>query len=184
MNPTRPPRSQRREDSAAPTGATRRRPVRATNGAPKVRQLVTDSRRSEELLHQVVNSLSPIVHRVVDGFMDSLQSAGEGVLPIVLMLQPELSTHGVAESDVEFARRGRRQSAAEKRFFRTIEAAIRDALGTILDRAAHAAISGGCAGSHGRRERKDKTVMAVGGRISPRKATTASSSSRLPRNAE
>jgi hypothetical protein len=115
--------------------------------------------------------------------MDSLQSAGEGVLPIVLMLQPELSTRGIAESDAEFARRGRRQSAAEKRFFRTIEVALRDALGAILDRAAHAAITGN-AGLRGRRERKDKTVMAVGGRISPRKATTASSSSRLPRNAE
>jgi hypothetical protein len=98
--------------------------------------------------------------------MDSLQSAGEGVLPIVLALQPELSTLDIPESDAEFARRERCQSAAERRFFRTIEAALRDALGTILARAAHAAINSGAA-LRRRRESKDKTVMAAGGRTSP-----------------
>jgi hypothetical protein len=124
---------------------------------------------SKEPARQLLNVLSPIVHQVVEGFMDLLQSTGEGVLPIVLVLQPELSTSGIAESDAEFVRRGRRQSTAEKRFFRTIEAALRDAMGTILDRAAHAAVRGG-AGLRRRREIKDKTVMAAGGRTSPRKA--------------
>jgi hypothetical protein len=101
--------------------------------------------------------------------MHSLQSTGEGVLPIVLTLQPELSTRGLAESDAEFARRGRRQTLAEKRFFRSIETALRDAMGGILDRAAHAAMNGDEA-LNGGRQRKDKTVMAAGGRTSSRKA--------------
>jgi hypothetical protein len=116
-----------------------------------------------------LNALSPIIHQVVEGFMDSLQSAGEGVLPIVLALRPELSTRGVRESDAEFVRRERRQSAAEKQFFRTMEAAIREAIGIVLVRAAHAALSSG-AGLPRRREPKDKTDMAAGGRTSPRKA--------------
>jgi hypothetical protein len=124
---------------------------------------------SKEPARQLLNALSPIVHQVLEGFMDSLQSTGEGVLPIVLVLQPELSTCGIPESDAEFARRGRRQAAAEERFFRTIEAALRNALGTILDRAAYAAISSGD-GLRKRRETKDKTVMAAGGRTSTRKA--------------
>jgi hypothetical protein len=118
-----------------------------------------------------VSALSPIVRHVVEGFIDSLQSTGEGVLPIVLMLQPELSTRGIAENDAEFARRERRQSTAEKWFFRTIEAALRDAIGTILDRAAYAAVSGG-AGLR-RRRVKDNTVMAAGGRTSLRNGTSA-----------
>jgi hypothetical protein len=88
--------------------------------------------------------------------MDSLKSDGEGVLPIVLALQPDLSTNGIPESDAEFARRDSRQSAAERRFFRTIEATLRDALETILDRAARAAMRK-IAG-------KDRNLMAAGGR--------------------
>jgi hypothetical protein len=71
--------------------------------------------------------------------MDSLRSTGEGVLPIVLALRPELSMRGVAESDREFARRGRRQSAAEKQFFRTIEPDLREALTSVLGDAVRAA---------------------------------------------
>jgi hypothetical protein len=88
--------------------------------------------------------------------MDSLQSTGEGVLPIILALQPDLSTLGIPESDAEFTRRERRQTAAEKRFFRTIDAALRHAMETILNSAAHAAVS--------RRAGKDKPSMAAGGR--------------------
>lgn len=170
MNPSHPPQSQRREARPAQAETALQRPVRTTNGVPTVSSRIDNALLSTEPAHAVANVLSPIVHQVVEGFMDSLRSAGEGVLPIVLVLQPELSTNGVAESDAEFARRGRRQSVAERRFFRSIEVALRDALGTILDRAAHAAIGDGNAGLRGRRERKDKTVMAAGGRISPRKA--------------
>jgi hypothetical protein len=88
--------------------------------------------------------------------MDSLKSDGEGVLPIVLALQPDLSTIRIPETDAEFARRERRQSAAERRFFRTIEATLRDALETILDRAAHAEMR--------RRAGKQRNLMAAGGR--------------------
>jgi len=92
-------------------------------------------------------ALSSTIRHVVDGCIDSLQSNGEGVLPILLVLQPDLSTRGIPESDAEFARRGRRQSAAERRFFRTIEAALRESLGTILEHAAleHAARAAGSA---------------------------------------
>jgi hypothetical protein len=103
-----------------------------------------------------LDTLSLLVHQVVEGFMDSLESTGEGVLPIVLALQPELSTDGIPESDAEFTRRERRKTGAEIRFFRTIEAALRDAMQTILDRAAHAAMR--------RRAGKDRNVMAAGGR--------------------
>jgi hypothetical protein len=140
------------------------RPVQVKNGR-------RNAVRSKEPARQSLNALPRIVHQVVEGFVESMQSNGEGVLPIVLVLQPELSTRGIPESDAEFARRGRRQSAAEKRFFRTIEPALRDALGTILDRAAHAAISSGDGlRKRKRRETKDKTVMAAGGRTSTRKA--------------
>jgi hypothetical protein len=163
MNPTRCARSLNQEaNGAAQTDTTRRHPVQATKGGRKVS-------RTKQPNRQLGKALSPIVHQVVEGFMDSLQSTGEGVLPIVLILRPELSTLGIPESDAEFARRGRRQTAAEKRFFRTIEAALRDAMGTILDHAAHAAISGRD-GLRKRRETKDKTVMAAGGRTSTRKA--------------
>jgi hypothetical protein len=162
MNPTRPTQSQRKA-STAPTGAAHLRPVQAENGR-------RNDVRSKEPARQSLNALPRIVHQVVEGFVESMQSTGEGVLPIVLVLRPELSTRGIPESDAEFARRGRRQSAAEKRFFRTVEAALRDALGTILDRAAHAAISSSGDGLRKRRETKDKPVMAAGGRTSTRKA--------------
>ena len=169
MNPTRPSRSHSRQTSAALTSTTRRRPIQATDRMRRIRKPIVEAVGSKVPARQFLNALSPIVHEVVDGFMDSLQSTGEGVLPIVLVLQPELSTRGIAESDAEFARRGRRQSAAEKRFFRTIEVALRDAMGTILGRAALAVVSGG-AGLRRRRENKGETVMAAGGRTSPRKA--------------
>jgi hypothetical protein len=163
MNRTRTARSLNREaNAAAPTETTHRLPAQATG-------VGRNGLRSNEPARQSLEALPSTVHQVVEGFIDSLQSTGEGVLPIVLILQPELSTCGIPESDAEIARRGRRQSAAEKRFFRTIEPALRDALGTILDRAAHAAISSGD-GLRKRRETKDKTVMAAGGRTSTRKA--------------
>src|SRR4051794_14506141 len=96
MNPM-PTRSQNREPGRATSTETIRRHVQATD------------RHSKQPERRPTHALSPIVHQVVEGFMDSLQSTGEGVLPIVLLLQPELSTHGIAESDAEFARRGRRQ---------------------------------------------------------------------------
>jgi hypothetical protein len=111
--------------------------------------------------------------------MHSLQSSGEGVTPIVLMLQPELSARGVAEYD-EFARRGRLQNVAEKQFVRIIEVALGDAIEAILDRAAHAAMSGDAA-LNGGRQGKDKTVMAAGGPNLIPKGTTASTSCHLPR---
>jgi hypothetical protein len=80
-----------------------------------------------------------IIAAVVDEYMDSLRSTGEGALPIVLALRPELSMRGVPESDGEFARRGRRQNAAETRFFRAIEPDLRQALTTILGDAVRAA---------------------------------------------
>lgn len=159
MNPNRPAQSQSRKAiGAAPTRAAQRRPVHAKDGG-------RSAARSKQLARRSLNAISPIVHQVVEGFMDSLQSTGEGVLPIVLALQPELSTLGIPESDAEFARRERRQSAAEKRFFKTIEATLRDAIGTILGRAAHAAISSGD-GLRRRRESKEKNIMAAGGRTS------------------
>jgi hypothetical protein len=69
------------------------------------------------------NPLSPVIQGVVAGLMDTLQSTGEGTLPLLLAIHPELSTENVAESDPEFVRRERLQSAAETRFFRTIEPA-------------------------------------------------------------
>ena len=156
------PTQSQKKVKAAPTGAGHLRPVQAKNGG-------RNAARSKKPARQSFDAVPRIVHRVVEGFMESLQSTGEGVLPIVLMLRPELSTLGIPESDAEFARRGRRQTAAEKRFFKTIETVLRDALGTILDRAAHAAISSRD-GLRKRRETKDKTVMAAGGRTSTRKA--------------
>jgi hypothetical protein len=64
--------------------------------------------------------------------MDTLQSTGEGTLPLLLAIHPELSTENVAEHDPEFVRRERLQSAAETRFFRTIEPALRGALTHVL----------------------------------------------------
>jgi hypothetical protein len=95
--------------------------------------------RASGAFHQDPDNLASIIAAVVDGFMDSLLSTGEGVLPIVLALRPELSMRGIAESDSEFARRGRRQSAAEKQFFRTIEPDLRQALTSILGDAVRAA---------------------------------------------
>src|SRR4051794_20587378 len=111
MNSIHPVRSQSREvRGATQTETTHRHPVQAADGR-------RNAVRSKEPARQSLKALSPVVHQVVEGFMDSLQSTGEGVLPIVLMLRPELSTLGIPEGDAEFARRGRRQTAAEKRFF-------------------------------------------------------------------
>lgn len=162
MNPSSARSQETKVRGAAQVRITHPRRVQATRAARK-------TVRSKDAARQSVNALSPVVHEVVEGFMDSLRSNGEGVLPIVLALQPELSTRGIAESDTEFAVRERRQSAAEKRFFRTIEAALRDAMGTILNCAARAAIKGGTE-LRRRRSAKDKTVMAADGRTSARKA--------------
>src|SRR5258706_119132 len=77
-------------------------------------------------------SLSPVIRSVVADFVDSLRSTGEGALPLVLTIRPELSTQDIAEDDPEFARRERLQSAAERRFFRAIEPALRAALIRVL----------------------------------------------------
>jgi len=82
------------------------------------------------------NSLSPVIRSVVAGFVDSLRSTGEGALPLVLAIRPELSTQDIAEDGPEFARRERLQSAAERRFFKTIEPALRAALIRVLTPAA------------------------------------------------
>lgn len=84
-------------------------------------------------------NISGVIAAVVDGFIDSLQSNGEGVLPVVLALRPQLSMRGIAESDAKFARLGRRQSAAEQQFFRTIEPKLREVLTSILGDAVRAA---------------------------------------------
>jgi hypothetical protein len=69
--------------------------------------------------------------------MDSLRSMGEGALPLVLAIRPELSTQDIAEDDPQFARRERLQGAAERRFFKTIEPPLRAALVRVLTSAAH-----------------------------------------------
>lgn len=94
--------------------------------------------RASSAFHAEPMNMPGVIAAVVDGFIDSLQSNGEGVLPIVLALRPQLSMRGIAESDVEFARRGRRQSAAERQFFGTIEAELRQALTRILSDAVRA----------------------------------------------
>jgi hypothetical protein len=147
MNPT-PTRSQNRAPGRATSTETIRHHVEATDREPDVQS-------SKQPRRQRMKALTPVVHQVVDGFIDSLKSDGEGVLPIVLALQPGLSTIGILESDAEFARRGRRQSAAERRFFRTIEATLRDALERILDGAARAAM-------RRRKSKERKNLMAAG----------------------
>jgi len=82
------------------------------------------------------SNLSPIIRGVVADFIDSLGSIGEGALPLVLAIRPELSTQDIAEDGQEFARRERLQSAAERRFFKTIEPALRAALFRVLTSAA------------------------------------------------
>jgi hypothetical protein len=82
------------------------------------------------------NSLSPVIRSVVADFVESLRSTGEGALPLVLAIRPELSTQDIAEEGPEFARRERLQSAAERRFFKTIEPLLRAALARVLTSAA------------------------------------------------
>jgi hypothetical protein len=83
--------------------------------------------------------MSAVITAVVDDYIDSLRTTGEGVLPIALALRPQLSMRGIAEGDAEFARRGRRQTAAEQQFFRAIEPELRQALTSILSNAVRAA---------------------------------------------
>jgi hypothetical protein len=81
-------------------------------------------------------NLAPVIRSVVAGFVDSLRSTGEGALPLVLAIRPELSTQDIAEGGQEFARRERLLSAAERRFFKTIEPPLREALVRVLTWAA------------------------------------------------
>jgi hypothetical protein len=82
------------------------------------------------------NSLSPVIRSVVADFVHSLRSTGEGALPLVLAICPELSTQDIAEDGPDFARRERLQSAAERRFFKRIEPPLRAALVRLLTSAA------------------------------------------------
>jgi hypothetical protein len=85
---------------------------------------------------QASSNISAVIEGVVAGFLDSLRSTGEGTLPLILAIRPELSTQDIAEDDPEFARCERLQSAAERRFFKTIEPALRAALVRVLTSAA------------------------------------------------
>jgi len=77
-------------------------------------------------------NISAVIEGVATEFLDSLRFTGEGTLPLILALRPELSTQGIAEDDPEFVRRERLQSAAERRFFKKIEPALRGALTHVL----------------------------------------------------
>jgi hypothetical protein len=81
-------------------------------------------------------NLSRIIRSVVADFVDSLRSTGEGALPLVLAIRPELSTQDIPETGPEFGRRERLLSAAERRFFKTIEPSLREALVRVLTSAA------------------------------------------------
>ncbi len=81
-------------------------------------------------------NLSPVIRSVVADFVDSLRSTGEGALPLVLAIRPELSTQEIPENGREFVRRVRLLSAAERRFFKTIEPPLRVALVRVLTSAA------------------------------------------------
>jgi hypothetical protein len=72
------------------------------------------------------------VRQVVDGLIAQMRSEGEGVLPIVLALRPELLAAGVSENDPSFDRFGRQQSAAESRFFKRVEPSLRKAITAVL----------------------------------------------------
>jgi len=79
-----------------------------------------------------MKGLSNIVSGVVDGLVAQMQSGGEGLLPLVLALNPHLGADGLDEADPEFDRRGRAQSAAERRFFRQVKPALRNAITAVL----------------------------------------------------
>ena len=81
---------------------------------------------------QASGNISAVIEGVAAGFLDSLRSTGEGTLPLILAIRPELSTQDIAEDDPEFVRRERLQSAAERRFFKTIEPALRCVLTHVL----------------------------------------------------
>jgi hypothetical protein len=81
---------------------------------------------------QASGDISAIIEGVATGFLDSLRFMGEGTLPLILAIRPELSTQDIAEDDPEFVRRERLQSAAERRFFKAIEPALRSALRHVL----------------------------------------------------
>lgn len=81
---------------------------------------------------RVSTNLSPVIRSVVANFVDSLRSTGEGALPLVLAIRPELSTQDIPENGPEFARRELLLSAAERHFFKTIEPSLRAALVRVL----------------------------------------------------
>jgi len=85
---------------------------------------------------RVSTNLSPVIRSVVADFVDSLRSTGEGALPLVLAIRPELSAQDIAEDSPEFARRERLLSAAERRFFKMMEPTLRVALVRVLTSAA------------------------------------------------
>jgi hypothetical protein len=113
------------------TGSRHPRPrPRSANSADRMSRSGSGRRAS--------NTLSPVIRSVVAGFLDSLRSTGAGALPLVLAIRPELSTQDIAEDGPEFARRERLLSAAERRFFKTIEPPLRAALVRVLISAARA----------------------------------------------
>ena len=68
----------------------------------------------------------------MNGLIEQMRSDGEGVLPIVLALHPELLATRVGENDAAFDYIGRQQSAAELRFFRQIEPSLRKVITAVL----------------------------------------------------
>lgn len=118
-----------RNGSASRSGSRRPRPgQRSANLGERVFRGRAGKRASD--------SLSPVIRSVVADFVDSLRSTGEGALPLVLAIRPELSTQDLAEDGPEFARRERLLSAAERRFFKTIVPPLRAALVRVLTSAA------------------------------------------------
>jgi hypothetical protein len=123
------PTTTRNGGSASRSGSRRPRPrQRSGNLAAEVSR--------DRAGKRVSNSLSPVIRSVVADFVDSLRSTGEGALPLVLAISPDLSTQDIAEDGPEFARRERLQSAAERRFFKRIEPPLRAALVRLLTSAA------------------------------------------------
>ena len=139
MNATSCTRSQTRDGSVPRTwGTPHPLLVRAVKRPRTGSANLAGKMRRNAAGRQASNSISAVIEVVVAEFMDSLRSTGEGALPLVLALRPELPTRGVAEDDAEFARRERLQSTAERRFFRTIEPALRDALTRVFTLATRA----------------------------------------------
>jgi hypothetical protein len=79
------------------------------------------------------STIPNIITEVVDGLLTQMESAGDGLLPLVLALNPRLSAPGLREDDPEFDRAGRAQSAAEMRFFKEVRPALRIAIAIVLN---------------------------------------------------